>query len=156
MYCGGSFVVVVSVMLTQDENGDSIKNCSNVGQQPHDHSQLGEKQETRGEPALPVVRDSTSCSTGPSGWCISYYTDIHTASSHEEGVVCLYCWKIPLEPKYYWMYIYNRLTDWGQHHSRWQLQLSDLRKHKNGSNSATFTDELDVVVPESFPVQITV
>lgn len=27
-------------VLTQDENGDSIEDGSNVGEQPHDHSQL--------------------------------------------------------------------------------------------------------------------
>lgn len=30
--------------LTQDEDGDSIKDGAYVGQQPHDHSQLREKQ----------------------------------------------------------------------------------------------------------------
>lgn len=43
------FPVIVSVpvsgsKLTQDEDGDSIKDGAYVGQQPHDHSQLREKQ----------------------------------------------------------------------------------------------------------------
>ena len=33
------------MVLTQDENGDSIENCSDIGQQPHDHSQLRDKQQ---------------------------------------------------------------------------------------------------------------
>lgn len=40
------FIVNVScfwdaTVLTQDENGDSVEDSSYVGEQPHDHSQLG-------------------------------------------------------------------------------------------------------------------
>lgn len=32
--------ILVPLVLTENENGDSIEDGSNVGEQPHDHSQL--------------------------------------------------------------------------------------------------------------------
>lgn len=39
----------VPPVLTQDENGDAIEDGSYVGEQPHDHSQLGREQKSHVE-----------------------------------------------------------------------------------------------------------